>query len=268
MPDSLRAEPSTSATARQPCPWGGWHYAIFRAMSSDVVDLHDFYRSTLGQVACRLIRRKLRMIWPNVAGQSLVGVGYATPFLRAFRDEAVRALAIMPAAQGVMRWPPDEPNLVMLAEEAELPLPDLSVDRALLVHALEHSEQLRPMLRELWRVMADGGRLLVVVPNRRGIWARLDRTPFGQGLPYTQGQLSRLLRDNMFTPIQSATALFMPPTASRFMLAWAPAWDGAGERWFPTFAGVVIIEASKQVYGALPARPQRKRQRVYMPVPG
>jgi len=176
----------------------------------------------------------------------------------------------MPAAQGVIRWPAEEPSLVTLADEAELPLPDLSIDRAILVHALEHSEQLRPMLRELWRVLADGGRILVVVPNRRGIWARLDRTPFGQGLPYTLSQLSRLLRENMFTPIQSASALFMPPTASRFLLAWAPAWEGVGERWFPTFAGVVIIEATKQVYGAIPARPERarKRERIYLPAPG
>ncbi|HVH83318.1 MAG TPA: methyltransferase domain-containing protein, partial [Steroidobacteraceae bacterium] len=159
-------------------------------MASDVVDLHEFYGSGLGQMARRLIRRKVRRIWPSAKGQRVLGVGYATPYLRQFRDEAQRVIAVMPAAQGVMRWPDGEPNLVTLADEAELPLPDLSADRVLLVHALEHSEQLRPLLREVWRVLADGGRLLVVAPNRRGIWARLDRTPFGQGLPYTMGQLS------------------------------------------------------------------------------
>lgn len=237
-------------------------------MASDVVDLHEFYAGSLGQMARRLIRRRIRRIWPNVGGQSVLGLGYATPYLRLFREQAARVLAIMPAAQGVMRWPDDEPSLVALADEAELPLPDLAVDRVLLVHAIEHAEQLRPMLRELWRVLADGGRLLVVAPNRRGIWARLDRTPFGDGLPYTTGQLSRLLRDNMFTPIQSSAALLMPPTDHRFLLTWAPAWEELGERWFQTFAGVVIIEASKQVYGAVPAAPARKRRRVYMPVPG
>ena len=237
-------------------------------MASDVVDLHEFYGSGLGQMARRLIRRKVRRIWPSAKGQRVLGVGYATPYLRQFRDEAQRVIAVMPAAQGVMRWPDGEPNLVTLADEAELPLPDLSADRVLLVHALEHSEQLRPLLREVWRVLADGGRLLVVAPNRRGIWARLDRTPFGQGLPYTMGQLSRLLRDNMFTPIQSAAALFMPPSESGLLIAWAPAWEEVGERWFQTFAGVVMIEAAKQVYGAVPAQSARKRRRVYMPVPG
>jgi SAM-dependent methyltransferase len=236
-------------------------------MASDVVDLHDFYSSILGQVARRLIRRQVRRIWPSLGGQRVLGLGYAIPYLRTLRDEAERVIAIMPAAQGVIRWPPDEPGLTALADDSELPLPDLSVDRVLVVHALEHTEQLRPLLRELWRVMADGGRLLVVVPNRRGIWARLDRTPFGQGLPYTLSQLSRLLRDNMFTPIQSATALYMPPTSSRLLLAWAPAWEKVGERWFQTFAGVIMFEATKQVYGAIPVRPERKRRRVYVPVP-
>lgn len=237
-------------------------------MSSDVVDLHEFYGTSLGQMACRLIRRRLRRLWPSVAGQTLLGLGYATPFLRPFRDQATRVIAAMPAAQGVIHWPENEPGLVALTDEAELPLPDLAVDRVLLVHALEHSAQLGQLLREVWRVLADGGRLVVVVPNRRGIWARLDRTPFGQGLPYTLGQLSRVLRDNMFTPIQQASALFMPPTISRFMLAWAPAWEELGERWFTTFAGVIMIEASKQVYGAVPVHAEKKRRRVYMPLPG
>ncbi len=237
-------------------------------MASDVVDLHEFYRTSLGQMTRRLIQRRLRQLWPSVAGQTLLGLGYATPYLRAFRDEALRTIAIMPAAQGVIHWPEDEPGLATLAEDAELPLPDLAVDRALLVHAIEHAEPLGPMLRELWRVLADGGRLLVVVPNRRGIWARLDRTPFGQGLPYTPGQLSRVLRANMFTPIQQASALFMPPTANRFLLAWAPAWEELGERRFTTFAGVVMIEASKQVYGAVPMGAEKRGRRVYLPMPG
>jgi len=237
-------------------------------MVSDVVDLHEFYSSSLGRMARRLIRRRVRRIWPSVGGQRVLGFGYATPFLRPFLGDAERVIAIMPAAQGVMRWPEGELSLVSLSDESDLPLPDLSVDRVLLVHALEHSEQLRPLLREVWRVMADGGRLLAVAPNRRGIWARLDRTPFGQGLPYTVSQLSRVLRDNMFTPIQSTAALLMPPTTNRFMLAWAPAWEELGERLLETFAGVVMIEASKQVYGAVPVGDARKRRRVYMPIPG
>jgi SAM-dependent methyltransferase len=235
-------------------------------MYSDVVDLRDFYATSLGQVAIRMIRRRIRLIWPDVSGMRLLGMGYAVPYLRPFREEAERALAVMPSLQGVLSWPADGPNVVALAEEAELPFDDSSMDRILLIHAVECSEQVRPLLKEAWRVLTGAGRVLVVVPNRRGIWARLDRTPFGLGHPYTPGQLSRLLREEMFTPVRSETALFIPPVRRRMMLRSAPAWEKLGERWFTRFAGVAMIEASKQIY-ARPTPKKVRRQRVYVPVP-
>ncbi len=219
-------------------------------MWTDIVDLRDFYLSPLGQVARRMIRRRLRIMWPDVTGQAVLGLGFATPYLRPFRDEAARVLAVMPGAQGVLNWPEEGPGLVTLADETILPFADNSIDRVLLVHALESSEQLRAMLREVWRILNGSGRLLVIAPNRRGIWARLDSTPFGNGHPYTSAQLSRLLRDTMFTPERSATALFAPPFSSRMILSSALAWEQVGENWCKTFAGVVITEASKEIYAA------------------
>jgi SAM-dependent methyltransferase len=237
-------------------------------MYNDVVDLREFYESSLGQVARRMIRRRIRQLWPNVAGQVVLGVGYSTPYLRPFRDEAERVIAIMPASRGVVFWPPEGPGLVALGDEAELPLPDMSVDRVLLVHGLEFTEQLRPMMREVWRVLAGGGRLIAVVPNRRGIWARADRTPFGHGFPYSPSQLKHMLRENMFVPERSARALFIPPLTSRFLLTSAPAWEGIGERWFKAFAGVYLLEASKQIYAAVGHRqPARRPRRLALPMP-
>jgi hypothetical protein len=99
-----------------------------------------------------------------------------------------------------------------------------------------------------------------VVPNRRGIWARLERTPFGFGHPYSGGQLSRLLRDTMFTPVRTERALFVPPSRSRMVLATAQAWEQIGHRLFQAIAGVVLVEAGKQIYagGLTAARPLRR----------
>ena len=164
-------------------------------MWTDVVDLRDFYETHLGQVARHMIRRELRDFWPDLSGMRLLGLGYATPFLRQYRAEAERALAFMPASQGVIHWPREGPGVVALVDETAVPLPDSSVDRVLLVHGLESSEYLRDLFREIWRVLTGDGRLIVVVPNRRGIWARVDRTPLGSGHPFSQSQLSRLLRE-------------------------------------------------------------------------
>ena len=238
-------------------------------MFIDVVDLRDFYDRRLGAIARQMIRRRIGVLWPDVKGLNVLGLGYATPYLRPLMPEAERVIAMMPAPQGVLPWPRGAANRAALSEESELPLANFSMDRVLLVHCLEFSEQVRPLLREVWRVLAGGGRLIVVVPNRRGIWARFDHTPFGQGNPYTTGQLSHLLRDEGFTPERGAGALFVPPTASRFLLRSAPVWERLGEMWFRTFAGVVVVEATKQIYAAKPAVERLKqRRRVLVPMPG
>jgi len=241
-------------------------------MWPDVVDQRDFYATSLGQTVCRIVRHAVRDLWPETAGLSVAGIGYATPYLRPFHEEAARTLAIMPAPMGVIAWPgaPSasavrEPNVVALAHEGELPLPDLSVDRILMVHALEHTEQPQAMLREMWRVLADGGRLLAVVPNRRSIWARSDHTPFGHGQPYSLEQLNRTLRAAMFAPLTARRGLFVPPTRRRFVLSGAFAWERVGARWFQPLGGVLLVEAGKQIYAATPVGAAARARRQYLP---
>lgn len=234
-------------------------------MANDVVDIRDFYATSLGQITGRILRKHLREIWPNVQGERIAGIGYATPYLRLFQEEAERVVAVMPAGQGVLRWPLSGPNLSVLADESDLPLPDVAFDRVLLVHAIERTEALRPLLREVWRLLADGGRVLVLVPNRRGIWSRMEATPFGHGQPYTGMQLSRLLRDNLFTPLSTRSALFAPPIHRRLNVATAPALERIGRRWFPRFGGVVMIEAAKQIYATAPIGRERVKRAVYLP---
>jgi SAM-dependent methyltransferase len=235
-------------------------------MWSDVIDLRDFYQSDLGRVAQRMIRGQIRSLWPSLRGQRVLGLGFATPYLRLLQQDALKVIAVMPASQGVLSSSPTEGSLVCLSDEAELPLADRSIDRVLLVHALESTERANATLREIWRVLADGGRLLVVTPNRHGIWARLERTPFGQGRPYAPSQLHRLLRETMFTPEATATALFVPPFRSRMVLRSAPAWENLGNRWFPTFAGVLLVEAGKQIYAGTLVQARARATRVYLPV--
>ncbi len=71
----------------------------------DVVDLRNFYAQRLGTVARRFIGRGIRAHWTDTTSLRVVGIGYATPYLGLFREEAERCLALMPAPQGVVRWP-------------------------------------------------------------------------------------------------------------------------------------------------------------------
>jgi SAM-dependent methyltransferase len=227
-------------------------------MSIDVVDLRAFYSERLGTVARYFVGRGIRNLWSDAQGLRMVGIGYAGPYLGLFREEAERCLAFMPAAQGVVKWPTVRPTLSTLVDELELPLPDASVDRVLLVHALEMSQNPTALLREVWRVLASGGQLLAVVPNRRGLWARMDTTPFGHGRPYSRSQIMSLMRDAWFTPVSWSEALYVPPFQRSWFLRSAVAWERVGATLSAPFAGVHIVDATKQVYRAIPARREKR----------
>jgi len=236
------------------------------AIHLDVVDLRDFYGRPLGRVARRMVARAIRRCWPNVGGMTVVGLGYAGPYLGAFRDEAVRTVALMPAQQGVVHWPREGPYLSGLVDETSLPLPDSCADRLLLVHQLEAADQLGPALREAWRVLAPNGRLLIVAPNRRGLWARIERTPFGHGQPFSRAQLVALLRRALFTPLEWSHALFMPPLGWRVLLRGASAWERVGALLWPRLSGVILVEATKQIY-APAGHAERVRARLPLRAP-
>jgi SAM-dependent methyltransferase len=227
-------------------------------MSIDVVDLRAFYSERLGTVARYFVGRGIRNLWSDTQGLRMVGIGYAGPYLGLFREEAERCLAFMPAAQGVVKWPTVRPTLSALVDDLELPLPDASVDRVLLVHALEMSQNPTALLREVWRVLASGGQLLAVVPNRRGLWARMDTTPFGHGRPYSRSQIMSLMRDAWFTPVSWSEALYVPPFQRSWFLRSAVAWERVGATLSAPFAGVHIVDATKQVYRAIPARREKR----------
>jgi SAM-dependent methyltransferase len=231
-------------------------------MRTDVQHLREFYRSPLGQIACRRLRDRVRVRWPNVRGMRVVGVGYAVPLLRPFLEEAERVAALMPASQGVHRWPASEPNLTAQVEEVDWPISDSLADRLILMHALETVEELRLFLRECWRLLAPGGRLLVIAPNRRGLWALRDRIPFGHGRPYTGRQLRKVLQDNLFEPLDTEYALHLPPALSNSLLRVVAPLEPLAARRLRRFGGVVIVEAEKSMGGAVPATAHVRR---YLP---
>ncbi|MGE4062449.1 MAG: class I SAM-dependent methyltransferase [Rhodospirillaceae bacterium] len=237
----------------------------------DIIDLREFYASPMGRTVAALIGQRLRALWPAPSlvapGLRTLGLGFATPYLSPFDGEAGHVLAAMPAGQGVMAWPDPLANRVALADEQALPFPDRAFDRLLLVHCVESSPALRPMMRECWRVLADGGRLVVVVANRRSLWSRAEASPFAQGRPYSMGQITRLLRENLFVPLQTTTALFLPPVGWRLFGRFANGFERLGVRWFSTFGGALLIEAEKQIYAPLTASPAVTGARMPAKVP-
>ncbi len=231
-------------------------------MTTDAHAAADFYMTARGVVAARLLRERLTLLWPSLPRQSVLGLGYAAPYLRCWREDAARCIAATPAQVGVARWPAGSANLSCTIEEDALPFADLSFDRILVVHGLENAENARRMLREIWRVLKDDGRLLVVAPNRVGVWAHVESTPFGQGQPYSPGQIGRLLAGSLFCVERRDTALYVPPADLRAVLRSARVFEQVGRRMVPRLAGLTLTEAVKDVYAAIPLRVTLRRRLV------
>jgi len=226
-------------------------------MHLDVQDLRDFYyRSALGRAAQKVVRDDLVRLWPvaRTRGQCVVGFGFAVPLLRPYLPEARRVIGLMPGPQGVMPWPPGQPNLSVLCHETLWPLPTGSTDRLVVMHGLESCDHPAALLQETARVLGPGGRGAFIVPNRAGIWSRRDATPFGFGRPYSLSQLEAQLEDAGFTVESAQSTLFQPPSAKRFWRRMARLMESGG-RHIPFFSagGVLIVEVSKQV--SAPTRP-------------
>lgn len=239
-------------------------------MRRDVLDLRAFYAGPLGQVAREMVSRKVVEAWGSLAGLDVLAFGYATPFLDGAagvarhenRNEAQRMIAAMPAAQGVEAWPLGRPNAATLVDEQALPFPNALFDRVLAVHALEESDSPLASLRELERVLAPSGRLILVVAARHGLWTNAESSPFGHGRPFSRRQLEQLVREAELEPAGWTRALYLPP------LAWAARWsegfEQAGAWLWPGFSGLVLMEAQKVTLGLIPRR-VRAPARVYSP---
>ncbi|WP_022703914.1 hypothetical protein [Pseudorhodobacter ferrugineus] len=232
-------------------------------MHLDVLDLRNFYyRTKLGRVAQRAIRDTVVRMWPSAKGETMAGFGFAAPLMRPYLADARRVIALMPAPQGVMPWPAGMENVSVLCEETAWPLSTGIVDRLILMHGLEASEQPSMVLEEASRVLGPHGRALFIVPSRSGLWARRDGTPFGFGRPYSVRQLEAQLKRHDFTVERSLSALFAPPSGHPFWLRTSDFFERNGRRFAPFLAGgVLIVEVSKQhrapVQGGLRAAVRR-----------
>ncbi|MEW6438947.1 MAG: methyltransferase domain-containing protein [Pseudomonadota bacterium] len=217
-------------------------------MTLDIVDLRSFYESPLGKATERFLGEAIRARFDNCVGQAVLGVGYAAPYLETFRGDALRTLAFMPAGQGVVNWPAPGPSASALIETDMLPLPDSCIDRVLVIHALEIAEHPRDLLAEIWRILTPGGRMLAIAPRRAGLWAQLDTTPFGNGQPYSRSQLRDLMRDALFSPTYWGEALYFAPFEGKIVLRSAPLFEKVGAKLSLPGAGVIFVEAMKQLY--------------------
>tara|TARA_R110002167_G_scaffold8955_3_gene41110 strand:+ start:155 stop:925 length:771 start_codon:yes stop_codon:yes gene_type:complete len=217
-------------------------------MRYSIEELRAFYGEPSGALVRRLLARRLDDAWGEATNCDVLGLGYATPWLDAFVG-ARRVVAAMPGGQGVEHWPAVGRNRSLLVDDRRLPFTAGTFDRVLLIHALEEADDARALLAEAVRAMAPAGRIILTAAARGGLWSRAEGTPFGQGRPFTRGQLERLVREAGLEPTAWSQALYVPPWTP--LLPLADGFEQVGRHLFPGGAGVIMLEATRQAYARL-----------------
>ena len=234
----------------------------------EATTLQAFYDSPTGRIIGDRIQHKIALLWPTIQHETVIGVGFPLPYLEETVKGKNHVAVFMPAAQGVVHWP-ESKNCCCLSGESSLPLADNSVDRIILVHTLEYAAHPHMVIREMWRVLAPKGKLMVIVPNRLGVWAHLGKTPFSSGRAFHLFELVTLLQDAFFQPLHTASLLFTPPIFPNLLVK-SVLLENIGNFWLQPFGGILIAEGEKELYSATPAQESwiKNPIKAFMPMAG
>jgi len=226
-------------------------------MRQNVIHLEQFYASRLGMAARDMVGRRLDNLWPDLAGCDVLGYGYSWPYLAAYGAQAKRIILAMPGEQGAIAQTSRRGVISCMTEDHHLPFADGSFDHIFVAHGVEEAPDLPALLRELWRITRPEGRIVILASNRSGLWARSDATPFGAGRPFSRTQLRGALRTAGFVPTVWSGALFVPPISKLSQASTVRGFEKFGETVWPSFSGLVLVEALKRLYAETPGTKSR-----------
>ena len=229
----------------------------------DVIQLRQFYSSALGRKVKQRLRQIVSETWGEHDDETIIGIGYATPLLRVLErvgGKPASLAAAMPARQGAIYWPVHADNRSFLADELSLQLGDNPVHRVLVLHAFEHCKEPEKLLDECYRILVPGGRMMLIVPNRRGLWQSMGDTPYTTGTPYRISQLKHLMGEAEFTIRESRSMLFTLPFSHPLLLRSWEIWERLFGLILWGMGGVVVLEVEKQIYAAIPDPVLKKAQ--------
>ena len=201
-------------------------------------EVRDFYAHRDGQRAARIMARAIAPLIRRTPTHRLLGLGPVAPVLRGFDHDSIERLAIADPF-GLGPFPHNESNMVARVDARHLPFADALFDQVLLLHLLELDARPERILRQIWRVLAPGGDMVLLVANRAGLWTHFENTPFGHGSPFGRNQLSRLLQQSMFEVLHWQQILVAPPMR---ILRWL---DRPLTSILPRLGGVHVVRARK-----------------------
>lgn len=226
-------------------------------------ELCDWFGQSPGRSLLAIESHALRGVWPTLFGKIAVQIGAAgTVDLLEACNAPTRALLDLPGVGCA--------DAVRICSQPEaLPFDSRSVDLMLLPHTLEFADDPHQVLREVSRVLAPEGHVVILGFNPLSLWGLWRLVLRRRGVAPWNGsflQLARLkdwlkLLDFEFT--QGNMLYYRPPLRSEPTMDRLRFLDKAGDRWWPMAGAVYLLVAKKRVVGMTPLRPEWRTAKAF-----
>ncbi len=165
---------------------------------------------------------------------------------------------------------PNNPAVAVTHDLSDLPFASQSLDLVVLLHALEFSAEPHQALREVERVLIPEGKIIVCGFNPASLWGMhqaLGRLTGVHFLP-KDGEFISLPRLKDWLKLLNMEVnrghfgCYAPPCTTEEWIQRFAFMEKAGDRWWPYFGAVYIVQAIKRVKGMrlIGAKWEKKRR--------
>ncbi len=209
--------------------------------------LRQWFATPLGRSLEAHEAHRLRDVLPTLYGAVALQLGCIGPLDLLDSAAAPKHILLdMLARRGAAR---------VCGAPEQLPFDSRSVDVALLPHTLDFCDDAHSVLREVARVLAPEGHVVILGFNPVSLWGLrrlVARRP--RPMPWCASFLSlSRIKDWLalldFQVTHGMMLYYRPPMQHEGVMHRMNFFDKAGDRWWPLMAGVYMVVAKKRVVG-------------------
>ncbi len=149
----------------------------------------------------RILSRLLDKSLDELDRPRILDIGCGTGATMGFLERYGQVTGIDVSLKAIRYCQVQDRSRLCLADGASLPFADRSFDLVTALDLLEHLPQEARGLQEIWRVLKNGGRVVLFVPAFMFLWSDFDRFS-GHHRRYTRGELRQRVEEAGFDVVK------------------------------------------------------------------